>query len=315
MSRRESGCRKASQGTALIMAMIVVMLATGAAVAMASRRQLDLRRLENTELYDEALLQVGGIELWGRGVIGGLGGKSRLVTAAMVDREAFNAKLDNGRLSARLVDLSGRFNLNNLIRDGKVSTLDLQRFERLLTLLNIDPGIAAAVLDWEDPDASPRPGGAEDDYYSRLDPPYRAANQPFADVRELRRVRGVTDAVYQRLEAVVTALPGYTDININTAPAPVIESLADNVGVQLADAIVDRQARGGFETLGALLGMFPKGGASLSTGGLALRGSYFEVRGRIEIGRVRMAVSSVLAVTTGGSARLMRRRLSEVTDG
>ena len=315
MRRAETELRNASRGTALILAMIVVMLATGAAVAMASLQQLELRRLENTALYDQALLQVSGIELWARGAVAALSGQSRLTTTGMINRQAFKASVDDGEVSATLVDLSGRFNLNNLIRDGRVSTLDLLRFQRMLTRMNIDPGVAAAILDWEDTDASARPGGAEDDYYSRLDPPYRAANRYFADLQELRRVRGITDPIYRRLAAVVTVLPGYTDINVNTAPAVVIESLAANVGQQLANAIADRQARGGFESIQSFLAMFPKGGAAVPTGGLSLGSIYFDVRGRIELGRVRMSVNSVIVATTGASARLLSRRLSEVADG
>ena len=315
MRRRNAGPGKHDRGTALIMAMIVVMLATSAAVAMASRQQLELRRLGNTELYDEALLQVGGVELWGSGVVGALGGQNGIVTTGMIDRQAFKAMLDDGEVSARLIDLSGRFNLNDLIQDGKVSTLDLRRFERLLAVLGIDPGVVAAILDWEDPDVSARPGGAEDDYYSRLDPPYRAANQAFADVQELRRVKGITDDIYRRLAAVVTALPGYTDINVNTAPAPVIESLADKLDPGLADAIAQRQAGEGFQTMQAFLAMFPKNGAGIASGGLSLRGSYYGVHGRIDVGRVRMSVDSVIAATSGKGTRLVRRRLSEPTDG
>src|SRR5690606_28484584 len=68
----------------------------------------------------------------------------------------------------------------------------IARFTLLLQALQLPPEILPAVLDWLDADGDTRfPNGAEDEYYTRLDEPYRAANGPFADVSELRLVRGI----------------------------------------------------------------------------------------------------------------------------
>jgi len=49
----------------------------------------------------------------------------------------------------------------------------------LLMLPGMTPDVAAAIVDWRDPDDTPQPYGAETDYYGALPSPYRAKNAPF----------------------------------------------------------------------------------------------------------------------------------------
>jgi DNA uptake protein ComE-like DNA-binding protein len=52
--------------------------------------------------------------------------------------------------------------------------------------------MVAAISDWRDGDNSASAGGAENEYYISLQPPYLARNGPFQTVRELLMVRGVS---------------------------------------------------------------------------------------------------------------------------
>jgi hypothetical protein len=89
-----------------------------------------------------------------------------------------------------LEDESTRLNLNVLL------ILDQQVPGSGRTLLMALPGmtedVADAILDWLDPDDTPRDAGAEVDYYSGLSPPYAPKNGPVDTVEELLLVRGVT---------------------------------------------------------------------------------------------------------------------------
>lgn len=51
--------------------------------------------------------------------------------------------------------------------------------------------VTAALRDWIDRDDKPVRGGAEDEVYMGMEPPYLAANQPMQDVSELRLIRGI----------------------------------------------------------------------------------------------------------------------------
>ena len=75
--------------------------------------------------------------------------------------------------------------------------------------------LADALLDWRDPDVVPRPLGDESS---------RNRNGPFADVRELRYVRGYTASLVARLTPFMTTC-GTGVINVNAAPEAVLAAL------------------------------------------------------------------------------------------
>src|SRR5690606_9440832 len=113
------------------------------------------------------------------------------------------------------------------------------QFRRLLQLLELDERLVNALLDWLDPDINARfPEGAEDDHYLRLEPPYRAANAPLTHVSELRLVAGYEAEVVARLRPYVTALPQATALNVNTAPALLLATLVEGMGLVEAEGLV-----------------------------------------------------------------------------
>jgi type II secretory pathway component PulK len=88
-----------------------------------------------------------------------------------------------------LIDEAGKINLNALMLiDPSGNT----GYNILMTLPNMTQDIANSILDWLDPDDTPRTAGAENDYYSSLDPPYQCKNGPLDSLEELLLVKGVT---------------------------------------------------------------------------------------------------------------------------
>lgn len=140
--------------------------------------------------------------------------------------------LGEGMLYGNIEDLQARFNLNDLVTEnGKSNVIAVERFTRLLQVLNLNPGIVQAVVDWIDPDdIQAGAWGAEDSFYYSLDPPYLCANKPFTNVAELRLVRGVDDDAWHKLEPFVTALPQVTPININTISPELLAAVMVNWG-------------------------------------------------------------------------------------
>ncbi|MCC5872759.1 MAG: type II secretion system minor pseudopilin GspK [Gammaproteobacteria bacterium] len=132
-------------------------------------------------------------------------------------------ELDDGSVEIRVRDLEGLFNLNSIDGDPAAQ----ERFKRLLAALELEPALADQVLDWIDADEEVQGLGAEDGVYLLEDPPYRTANAPMASVTELRLLAAMDAERYDRLAPFVTTLPAAAGlININTAPAPVLASLA-----------------------------------------------------------------------------------------
>src|SRR5207245_1925010 len=88
-----------------------------------------------------------------------------------------------------VTDEAGKINLNAMMA---VDTSGKSLHDRLLVLPNMTEDVADAIVDWIDINNTPRPHGAEDDYYLQLVPPYHCKNGPLDSLEELLMVRGVT---------------------------------------------------------------------------------------------------------------------------
>jgi hypothetical protein len=86
-------------------------------------------------------------------------------------------------------DESRKLNVNALILLDPVGNA---LYGALLELPNMTEEIADAIVDWLDADNSIRPNGAESDYYTGGQQPYRCKNGPISSLEELLLVRGVT---------------------------------------------------------------------------------------------------------------------------
>ncbi|HRE04729.1 MAG TPA: type II secretion system protein GspK [Opitutaceae bacterium] len=80
----------------------------------------------------------------------------------------------------------------NLIDEASKINLNTASRAMLEALPEMTPELAGAILDWRDTNTTVGENGAEDETYSRLDPPRRAKNAPFETIDELRLVYGAT---------------------------------------------------------------------------------------------------------------------------
>src|SRR5439155_8548606 len=92
-----------------------------------------------------------------------------------------------------LTDESGKININALM---KLDSSGQIAHDILINLPNMTEEIVNCILDWIDPDDTPRSSGAENDYYSTLSPPYRCKNGPLSTPEELLLVKGVTPPLF-----------------------------------------------------------------------------------------------------------------------
>ena len=92
-----------------------------------------------------------------------------------------------------LEDESARLNLNTLLILDTIQQGAAR--EALMELPGMTESIADAILDWLDPDMTPRQLGAEVEYYSTLEPPYAPKNGQLETIEQLLLVRDVTPAL------------------------------------------------------------------------------------------------------------------------
>lgn len=305
--------RKREAGVALVTALLVVALATAAAVAMVGRQQLDIRRTANVLDWDQGYLYVLGLEDFAGQVLREDRQKNKVDNFEddWADENGLTVPYEGALLHGTIKDMQGLFNLNNLVQKGISSTLDIDRFRRLLTALDLDPELATAVVDWLDPDVNVGfPGGAEDGEYLRHEPPYRAANRPMASPTELRLVEGFKKEDYEKLAPYVTALPTATALNVNTVSAGLPElvmALAPGITRQDAEALLQNRGKEGFSSVSKFLQDKALAGRNVDPTGLSVASDYFMVNMSVELDRASLHFRSLLVRDADGNTRTVRR--------
>ncbi|MGB9430217.1 MAG: type II secretion system minor pseudopilin GspK [Gammaproteobacteria bacterium] len=316
------------RGVALLIALVIMAIAVTLSTGMIWDRELDLRRTANIVQGDQATEYALGAEAWAEQILRRDFQSNSNTTDLTQDwaQQLPPLPVQGGTIIGHLQDLQGLFNVNNLASSNVAYTTGaLAQFQRLLVVLNLDPEIANAVSDWVNPGDQPHyPGGAKDEFYSRLDPPYLTAQQPMTSISELLLVNGVTPQVYAALLPYVCALPLQTPgsppatpmtptaININTAPAAVIASLNTGISMDAAAAAVQTRMQQPFQSLAQLTPLLgnivvaPGIPAPLPTS------SYFRLTVQVKIGSTQVTLYSLLYRTRSGATVAIRRTFGTV---
>jgi len=145
------------------------------------------------------------------------------------------------------------------------------------------------VIDWIDTDSNvTSPGGAEDVDYLTLKTPYRAANQPFTSVEELRLVKGFDAKAVLALTPFLTVLPAgaHTPINVNTAPPEVLAALA-NRDLEWAQREVEQRTETPFKNAADFTKLLqpPPGQLAAQLAPIDVKTSFFLITLETSIGR------------------------------
>lgn len=276
------------QGIALIAALLFVALATMLAMSAAWTQQLFIKRTATMIYKDQAVQYNLSIETWARQLL------SEDLQTSKIDHlgEDWAQSLpllpvEGGHLEAQGEDLQSRFNLNSLVSDNTINSLELARFQRLLNHLNLPEGIAYAVIDWLDANADVSgQDGAEDSTYLSAEPPYRTANTAMSSTTELLLIHGITYDQYKLLSPLVCALPQYTKININTAKETLLYALSDAITAEVIEQIKDIQQNNGYSSISEFTQHMTELGIPLTATGLSTSSSYFAVSSSATIGKL-----------------------------
>ncbi len=313
------GLRRRS-GVALILTLLVVALLSASAITFIKRVHLEALVAENAHDFAQAeiMAQAG---LKGAMTILAMDNKDYdAATDIWADFPKYAALasglFDEGDFTGSIEDLSGLFNVNYLVgQDGLVSEERLAQFERLFDLLQLDPEPVSSILDWLDTDEEPRSGGAESAYYISQTESYPSGNGPLATLGQLSLIKGVTENLLKGNDERPGLLSLLTVnskgvININTAPALILQSLDDDLTSEAVQGIMERRAAEPFEKLDDLQtvsGITPEIMARI-TGLVAVDSSFFRIR--LE-GHFRQATVRLTAVVqrSGDAVRLIFYRV------
>lgn len=333
--RRGAGAasRRHQRGVALLVAILLVALGTMIAATLAYNNAMTARRAAATLAFDQALLISDGAEAL---AAYGLQQQAKQSSQYIYPGQSWSQPLPPTEvipgvtLQASLEDLQGRFNINDLVgTDGETpNTIAIQSFQRLLTMLNMDPKWANYIVDWIDKDTTPMfPDGAEDSVYMEMSPPYRTPNLPITSTSELMALPGFTRADFDKLAPHIVALPLGMLINTCSADPWVLDALSGHVQfsadpgqfykdresagtcfptpAQVEQAAGDVQGGGG--GAGGGLGT-PAGGTQQTLANLlAQKSVWFRLTSFVDLGSTEFAVYTTLYQDSTGMVRPVMR--------
>ena len=236
--RRDKPVRAAGfsdRGIALILVLWVVVLMSMAALSLSLMTRAEaLATLSFKEELEYRFLAEAGIQ---RGVMELLYRQANRDQQSVLegaepyrcDGRAYEAEISGGRYRMRIMEESGKINLNALTDESGV----------VLKNLLVNSGVAEdraviivdSILDWKDEDNLHRLSGAEDSYYQSLSKPYKAKNADFNSLEELAFVRGVTGDILRGagerrgILSFCTVFAKGDKINLNTAPQEILKAI------------------------------------------------------------------------------------------
>jgi general secretion pathway protein K len=298
------------RGVALLVALLVVALATVLIAGLLDRGGLVAARTRNALRQGQAQAYARGLENYA----------AEVLMRAQSQPTGYDANdsiwaiplpptpVPGGTIAAQMADLNGRFNLNNLDPAYDTSQVWRGKFVLLLTALKLDPAIAGHIVTWMDANT---PASADDQFYLAQPVPYRRAGRAFAHVSELRLVAGIDGDTYAALAPYVTALPAGTPINVNTASVPVLMTLGANTTREMAQAIW-QQGGAHYTGVDQVLKAQPALGAIEHPECYDVRSRYFRARGLIALDGLPFELDSLIEwrhnEANGGIRVLQRSR-------
>lgn len=245
------------RGTALLIVLMILALMAALAAEMTISFQTQLQRSRRTNASVQAKFALLYAE--------------EEATAGVLnhDDERLTGKADldaDTTVSWRTEDRQQCFNLNALenapAEDMATPPYEINVFEALLDKLGVEKNraeeIIQSIADYIDANTSPRLKGAEDEYYLQNGVQSLTANQMIFLPAEIRTIKGMTTALYQKLSPFIcTMFSSDVSININSLTAeqaPLLAALfLNDISTSDAKALIGKRPREGWKTVDAFL--------------------------------------------------------------
>ncbi len=160
------------------------------------------------------------------------------------DGRPYESRFDGAKLTISMVDETGKIDINS----AGIEILSLMFIQGGVEKLRADK-LAAAVVDWRDPDDLLTINGAEKGEYRSADLKYGPRNQYFVTVSEIQQVLGMDFDLFQRLEPMLTITAnGASEPNLAFAQAGALTvalaRLGQNLSAEQVQAILAMRQAG-----------------------------------------------------------------------
>jgi len=158
--------------------------------------------------------------------------------------------VDEGRVSGRLIELQGRFNLFNLQSGGKVSETSVVMLQRLLAARSLPTEWAGKMALAVAKQVALTQSISTANKASKL--------LPLANLAELSDLAGIDAGKLAALEPLLVMLPELSAVNVNFASPEVLMAVTPGLSSGEADRLVSRRASAYFKNVGDFTGALPE---------------------------------------------------------
>lgn len=254
---------------------------------------------------------------------------------AVLDEDSFDGLFPFGTLQLKVIDLSGRLQVNILGQktgensetgDTNSGGVTREVFQNLLLsgLFSIEDetearSIVDALTDWIDEDDQESDLGAESSYYQSLEEPYSCRNGPVRYVEELLLIKGISpELLYgtgeqKGLADYLTVYGNDGKVNLSTAPLLVIQSFDSLIGNDLLVRLDEyRRDQGNKEELINLawykeIDGWP-GDIVINQNFLTIASSYFRIVATGEFDTLSRSVIAIAERLSEGEVKLLGKK-------
>ena len=292
------------RGMALVVVLVLLAVMMLVTITLSGRMQQQLGRTRSQQEYQQALWYSASAESLS------LKNEKRVHLAQPWASGPRFFPLPQGQIAVTLRDAQACFNLNALAQPTTASRpLAVQQLIALISRLDVPAYRAELIAEslWEfiDEDRSVQTRlGREDSEYLARSVPFYAANQPLADISEMRVVQGMDAGLYQKLKPLVCALPmTRQQININTldvTQSVILEALFDPwLSPVQARALLQQRPAKGWEDVDQFLAqplladVDERTKKQLKTV-LSVDSNYFWLRSDITVNEIELTMNSLI---------------------
>ena len=275
--------RRAQQGAALLIAMLILTLVATVAAAMVWHQQRAIEVEAAERAGTQATVMLNAILDTARFFIRTLPPGTPVVNGTGIGQELKDMRLDqllaadrnnnadtslDAFFSAQITDAQGRYNLRRLVGDdGKALPTELAALRRLCQAAGLPAETADQLAQalgtaWSgQDDEGPLPPGLMDQLaWLGLDANVIATLRPHVDI-----------------------LPGRTPVNVNNATAPALVAAIDGIDAASAQILLNRRPPTGWKDLAGFRSLLPEN-ITADDGRVAAQTRYFEVRASVRLG-------------------------------
>ena len=242
------------RGVALVMVLwilLLVTIVTGAYTLMARMDQLEAHTVlagTQARLAAEAGMNLAIMSLQ----------DPDETTRLVPDGRPYQMLYQGVAVEVQVTDERGKLDINSTDEQTLLTLLTGNGVEDADAIL-----LAAAIMDWKDPDELERPDGAELQTYESAGLGISPGNRPFIMTEELLQVLGMSWDLYVKMEPGLTVYSDAAQPNPAYAPVEALLALPDVTEQDAVNFVAERQSQDSLDGLGAAL---PSGQVAMARG-------------------------------------------------